>query len=380
MKRDMRTIKNVITLSIGILMIGTGSLCAQSSQQLSPREPIPDGVVVYSLPITSLHLSVEALRESYTPGPYAKYAKKYLGITPSPDYKDSYQLLSIRIVPYIEADQNSRYIANLSSFPGPSYPANFFKFTSQGLVVFSDDKNPGEDNWRFPALTERQQINTAAATNNITSTQTTLYKRVKNASGGYDKVAVQQSQAVEKSLEKKAQEAADMIFSLRKKRVDIVTGDTDASFSGEALKTAVDEISRLESDYLSLFIGVTESAVQKLDFDVTPQASADKQLYVAFRMSDAHGLLVPENMSGRPIVLELIPEEDTAATEQIIQDNNGKKSRAKTQAAERGSIFYRVPSICLVKILDGNDLLLQSRVPIYQLGKTLSFPIDVLVK
>ena len=36
------------------------------------------GALVYSLPSTSLHLAVEAEREVYTPGPYAKYAKKYL--------------------------------------------------------------------------------------------------------------------------------------------------------------------------------------------------------------------------------------------------------------------------------------------------------------
>lgn len=38
------------------------------------------GVLVYSLPSTSLHLAVEAEREVYTPGPYAKFAKKYLGL------------------------------------------------------------------------------------------------------------------------------------------------------------------------------------------------------------------------------------------------------------------------------------------------------------
>ena len=40
----------------------------------------PTGYVTYSLPQTVLSLEVEAVRETFYAGPYAKYAEKYLGI------------------------------------------------------------------------------------------------------------------------------------------------------------------------------------------------------------------------------------------------------------------------------------------------------------
>ncbi|NCC45628.1 MAG: hypothetical protein EOM16_01155, partial [Bacteroidia bacterium] len=41
------------------------------SQILNPGEKIPAGAIVYSLPSTTIHLSVEAEFESFVAGPYA---------------------------------------------------------------------------------------------------------------------------------------------------------------------------------------------------------------------------------------------------------------------------------------------------------------------
>ncbi len=370
-----KIIKNVLFITTLSLMISF-SATAQKSEILSPGEIAPEGTVLYSLPNTALHLKVEAVRESYTPGPYAKFSEKYLGIVVSPDKKDSYKLLSVKMTPFIEADQSKRIAVNLNGLSKNGSPINIYKFSSQGLIILSDQNKGGTDYWRFPTLSDNQS-NMTEATNNFTSTETTLYKNVKNSSGGYDKVAIQQSQVVEKSIEKKAQEAANNIFNIRKKRVDIITGDTDATFSGEAMKAVIDELNKLEADYMSLFIGTTESAVQMMDFDVVPESQKEKQLYIAFRISDTQGLLLSDNVSGRPIVMEIIPE-ITAPTEFVDSDTN-KKSRSKYEAKTRGGIYYRIPVICHIKLLDGQDLLLQSRVPVYQLGETINFPMDVLL-
>lgn len=121
----------------------------------------------------------------------------------------------------------------------------------------------------------------------------------------YNKVAVQQEMVVQKSLESRAKEAAEMIFNLRKKKVQIVTGDTDATFSGEALASAVEEISRLESEYMSMFIGYSEYSTQKMNYDVVPEKSNESQLYVAFRLSDSKGLVPADDLSGKPYLLEV---------------------------------------------------------------------------
>lgn len=282
----------IITVPVlaGIMAL---TAAGQNVNRLEKGQTPPDGVVIYSLPMTSIHLSVEAVCETYTPGPYSKWAKKYLGIDVPQEASTSYTLSNIRMTPYLEADRSCSYIVNLDGFLGEASPASFFEFSSQGLLLLSDESKGKGDSWRFPSIAPGTEVLSSEATANLTSTETTLYRTVRNESGGYDRVAVRQSQVVEKSPEKKAQEAAAMILSLRENRINIITGNTDATFSGDALRAAVEEIGRLEEEYMSLFTGTTATSLQQMSFDVVPESGKSEELTVAFRLSDTQGLLPP---------------------------------------------------------------------------------------
>jgi hypothetical protein len=169
---------------------------------------------------------------------------------------------------------------------------------------------------------------------------------------------------VEKSLEQKAAETAATILDLRRQRLQIVTGDTDATYSGEAMGAAIGELARLEQEYMTLFVGYSEFQTQKMRFDVVPEAASENQMYIAFRISDKSGLVPADDMTGRPVVME-------------IQTQAFEKVKAGGQKGE--VVHYRIPAVCTVKIKNGADLLLQSRVPVYQLGKESSLPVAVAV-
>lgn len=329
------------------------------------------GVYVYSLPRTSLHVEVEAVREVYTPGPYSKFAKKYLGVEVKIEELESYRLNSIKVTPFLEADMAKRFALPLNGIS--NLDETIFKLTSQGVVVLSENHIGGGESWRFPTLTDKVTPSGAEATDNFTSVETTLYKNVKNGAGGFDKVAIQQSQVVEKSLEKKAQEVANQIFSLRKQRIQIITGDTDATFSGEALGAAIAEINRIEESLLTLFLGKVESAPQKMSFDVVPETTDQRQLCVAFRMSESKGIIMADNLAGRPIVMEIIPDPIAPAEVEVIET-----SEKKPKKPILGDIKYRVPAVCTIKITDGQELLLQARMPIYQMGQIVNLPVGII--
>lgn len=326
----------------------------------------PQSYITYSLPMTTITLEVEAIQEKFYAGPYAKYAEKYLGIEARTESKDTYTLGEIEMIPCIEADPSVRVAVNLGTSKNAS--ANFLNFCSQGLIITSDSYTGKEAQWRFPSAADNSEFASSGATSNLDSRTTTLYKSVKTASG-LEKVPVQQTQVVEKSVERKAEETAAMIFRLRQKRLDIITGDTDATYSGEAMAAAIGEITRLEQEYLSLFIGKSLVDEQTVVFDVVPKAeNGGNQMYIAFRLSDTQGLVPASNMSGRPIVLEL------------QQDGTQSAGVSEVAASAKGKIYYRQPATMLVKLLDGQKLIMQSRVPVYQLGQTLSFPADIAVK
>ena len=49
----------------------------------------------------------------------------------------------------------------------------------------------------------------------------------------------------------------------------MVVGDTDATYSGEAMKATIDALNKLEQDYLALFTGVSEFGSQSASFEVS---------------------------------------------------------------------------------------------------------------
>ena len=377
---SMKQIGTLIT-ALALTCSVAATLSAQNINRLEKGQPAPDGVVVYSLPLTTVRLDVEAVCETYIPGPYCQWAKKYLGIDVPQEASTSYTLSRIRMTPYLEADRSCSYVVNLDGMLGEASPASFFEFSSQGLLLLSDENKGNVNSWRFPSMAPGSGTLASEATANLTSTETTLYRSVRTEGGGYDRVAVRQSQVVEKSTEKKAQEAASMILSLRENRLNIITGNTDATFSGDALRAAVEEIGRLEEEYMRLFTGTVSSSVQAMSFDVVPASGPEEELTMAFRISDSHGLLPPDDITGRPVVMEIVPEDaEDFYSEQVVGEVEAAKPRAKHEAALRGNIYYRVPAICSVRIVDGQNLILKSRVPVYQKGQDLSFPVHVLVK
>jgi hypothetical protein len=115
---------------------------------------------------------------------------------------------------------------------------------------------------------------------------------------------------------------------------------------------------------MTLFVGYSEFQTQKMKFDVVPEAGRENQMYIAFRISDKSGLVPADDMTGKPVVLEIIPQ--TFAQSQL-------------KSANAEVVKYRIPSICTVKIKNGADLLLQSRVPVYQLGQVSSIPLAVAI-
>lgn len=317
----------------------------------------PSGTVTYALPQTVISLEVEAVQESFHAGPYARFASKYLGIDARQEDKISYQLTDVRLTPCIEADQSARYTVTLPSKGGN----NFLQLTSQGLISTADGSFGQESAWRFPVMTEGGFAERGISSN-FTSGSSTLYRNSNEEEAGRQ-LAVSQDILVAKTDEQKAREAADMILMLRKTRIAIVTGDTDANYSGESMGSAVSEITRLEKEYLSLFIGYSEYQTQKVSFDVIPHDDTRNHVYVAFRISDSEGLVSADNISGKPYMLDIVSEGVNAAGQ-------------NTKGSAKGSILYRVPAVCSVKLTDGVNLLLQTRIPIYQFGITSSYPVS----
>ena len=339
------------TLLMALLVLAPTAVSAQKSSD-------PEGYVTYSLPSTTLILNVEAEQECFYAGPYAKFAEKYLGIKVRQKDETRWQITKVGLTSAVEADLARRYTLALKK---NAPDLSFLKLSSAGLVAFADGGVSDVQAWSFPVQSSAD-FAAKGVSSNLKSEATTLY-RSERKEDAYNKVSVQQNMLVEKSLEQKAAEAAQKIVKLREQRLQIVIGDTDATYSGEAMGAAVAELTRLEQEYMSLFIGYSVYQTKNVSFEIIPDAERESQMYVAFRISDTAGPVPSDNLSGRPVVMEIIP--------QAVASVDAAPVATKLQ-----TVNYLIPAICTVKVKEGSELLIQSRVPVYQLGVMSSMPVN----
>ena len=309
--------------------------------------------VTYSLPVTTVTVEVDAVQESFFAGPYAPFAKKLLGIDVRQEDSFRTYVQEVRLLTRVEADPDARFTVD-SKKAGDC----LLLLSSQGLVAFRDKQEAEDLVWRFDPQPEAD-FGSVALTDQTRSELRTTWQVVRTDTS-FTRVPVQESVLAEKTPEMKAREAADLILKARKERFNIATGNTDATFSGEALGAALAELDRVEKEYLTLFAGYTVRREQHGSFDVVPSASARNQQYPAFRLSGREGLVT--DRPGTLYTLEFEP----------VEVSEGQPAGKKKSAGQ--SVRYRVPAVCNVRLSAEGNTLLTSRFPVYQLGRECTYP------
>ena len=109
--------------------------------------------------------------------------------------------------------------------------------------------------------------------------------------------------ATVQTTEEQAAATAEMIFSLRKHRLDLITGEAGENVFGAGLKAALEEIARLEKECLDMFYGSKSSSEEVFKFNVA--ITPDKTEYVVCRFSDKAGVVPADDLSGKPIVVKV---------------------------------------------------------------------------
>ena len=159
------------------------------------------------------------------------------------------------------------------------------------------------------------------------------------------------------ALEDAARAAADRIFSLRRHRIELITGEAGENVFGEGLKAALAEIDRMEQSYLELFLGKRIVSTETRRYVVYPQA--DKKQYIVCRFSAAAGLLPESDLSGDMVLLQIEPSGNTATA-------------VEASAKESNTVTCRVadPSVCTV--IAGGREYARAVLPLFEFGRTIN--------
>ena len=310
--------------------------------------------VSYALPKTTITLEVAYTQDIIHAGKYAKYAKDLLGLEVAQNDTTVTEITQFKLHPRVEADQSKRYSVNLTSNNRPALLA----LTEQGLVSGSDAelKHTGrQTNYRKPEAKPKAEP----------KVKQTFYEE--QIIPGVDSLgnAINDTILVEiipvDSLFLEAQEAAEDIVDLRDQRYKILTGDTDASYAGEALGAALAELSRMENELIALFQPTSETVKGRAFFDIIPDRDGSFDVFVLDAMrGPVKAGKASDNIFSLVITAEPVAEAPAAAP-------------TKKQPAQ--NLVYRIPAVCTVTLTDGSNDILSVRMPIYQLGLEANYPL-----
>ncbi|MDP2337054.1 MAG: DUF4831 family protein [Bacteroidota bacterium] len=341
-----------------ILLLSTATLFAAPKDDKKKEVPGaatgPTEGVVYALPQTGIRVHVKATRERFVSGPFSMYAQKMLGIENVPSASgERWNIDEMQIETFSEPDPEQVHKAL-------GQAAQLVSLTESGVLAGIN--------------TEVKTVESAIQTQSFLTKD--LDKQVKFTDlsiwSFYSRADSTKSfKMVSKSIDQKAAEAAETLFNLRNSRFALLTNANDEPLpDGKSFEVMTQELGKMEENYLALFIGKSSRQTYDFSFDFVPGQKTVKG-EVFFRFSEDRGVLPKSDLSGRPIVIEVNKADNLAAKQ------NGLSASENPEAGKSG-LYYRMPGMAEIRILDGSTQLAGARAPIAQFGTIAPVPENLL--
>ena len=316
--------------------------------------------VSYALPKTTITVEVAYSQDIIHAGKYARYAKELLGLEVVQKDTVLTEITQFKIQPRVEADQSNRYSVNLSTNTRPALLA----LTEQGLVAGNEtefkDKHLHHAQGRQFGYRKPEAKPKAEPKIKQTFYEEQIVTSVDSLGNEISDTILVEIVPVD-SLFLEAHDAAESIAELREQRYKILTGDTDASYAGEALGAALAELSRMENELLALFQSTSETVKGRAFFDIIPDRDGS---FDVFALDAMRGPVKAGKASDNIFSLVITAEPVAEAP-----------APAPTKKQPTQKLVYRIPAICTVTLTDGAEEITSLRMPIYQLGLEATYPL-----
>jgi hypothetical protein len=343
-----------VLLSLVLSCSPTGRISVTNVNDSGFRQP---GMLLYSLPQTVLDVCVEADETEILPGPYRQYAAKYLGIQDVPSKpENSWTLKRVKIALHMETDPDFVFAAQ-GSFQPDVFPGLVKLMRDSMILDLSRNPTTYVSYNNVPEATPEPYFTDLSVKRNFEVEKNVEVSLVMPDSNSVSRTANKKSLR-EKTLEQKAEEAANFLIKLKKRRFRMVSGLNDSTPQGEAMTAALQELDRLEEAYLSLFTGKKTVYHHQRNYHYTPAIGKKTDRIVLFRFADNEGFLDALETRGKPVLFNL---EGTSKTK-------GLEQSASFAHLEDNMILYRIPDLVNVKLIYGEDVLSESLMPVFQSG------------
>lgn len=269
---------NFICSAIAAATVFSLPAAAETTQKLSATKA-NDYAIVYSLPLTTIDITIETKKTVKTPGEFYNYAKRILNVDdpisqPSVDYTLENVVITTHGVP----DPKRQYAVKFSAGSTP-----FIMLSSNDVPLsVNTEKQYTPKSVALPVAQEAQP----------TPLQTEAARQV-----------MTEDMLRSQSTLKRAQIAAEQLYALRQSRSDLLTGQADQMPpDGQALQLVLDNLNAQEAALTAMFVGTVQTSTEVKTIRFTPSASDSKiSSKVIARLSSVDGIVDANDLSGAPI-------------------------------------------------------------------------------
>ncbi|MEE1208354.1 MAG: DUF4831 family protein [Muribaculaceae bacterium] len=318
---------------VGLCPVGAS---AQSSQRLTANKANEYGLI-YSLPNTMVDITVVTERTVSTPGEFANYANRHLGI------KDAVKQAS-ETVTVKEVILNTRGVGN----PDNRWLAQF-KNGANVSMFLTDGEVPLGINIAEPAEPGRPELPKAVPAP-VSPLETEAARQ-----------AVTLDMTRSTSLSKKAELAAQRIFELREQRNDLISGSSEnMPADGGALKVALNALDAQENALTAMFAGtrLTQTDVQTFSFMPGDHEVADT---VVARVSPVDGVVDINDLTGIPLSVSI---------KEVAKGKLPVNEKGEEKKFPKGGVAYNIPGTAEISVSYNGRQIGSWTVELAQMGCT----------
>lgn len=314
--------------------IGANYGTAQTTVKMSAVKANNYGVA-YSLPKTSLVITVGYTKKTRKAGEFFQYAERYLSISnPITEDAVSYTLDKIDATTKGVVDKDKSYLIEFRS----NTTAPFVTLTKDGLICAIND------DYTFPKEETKGDAPAVSAT--LPNPRSFLSEEILRAG----------------STAKQAELIAKQIYRLRESRNNILTGDADnMPPDGNAYKLVMTQLEEQEKALTAMFAGTETVEAATKEFVVIPdEKNIDNR--IIFRFSSKLGIVGADDLSGSPVALTLKNKEPREV--QVLTPKEEKDMEKKFSAG----IIYNIPGKAGLQISYNGRNYVQKDCDIVQYG------------
>lgn len=326
-------LKGATAILAAILSMGQFEAGAQQTKILTADKSNDYGLI-YTLPLTAIHVDLEARRDVALRGPYYQYARKYLGESnPVTENGEKWTLTRGSVSSYGVADPEVQYLMQLK----PGSVTSVCVADNGMLLAINTEveapKTPSGGN--SPSVTMQSHIDPAKE-----------YLKYVNE----DFIASQ-------SLAKQAEMLAESLMEVREARISLTRGTADTMpADGKQLELMLSSLQQQEEALTAAFTGIEYTETYTRGYDAVPEGDGKT---VICRLSDTEGFVDADDLSGAPVTLTV---------EEVSEGTLPVDAKGEPKKLPKDAVVYNIPGSARVILGSGRNELFSQELEFAQFG------------